>query len=102
MPSSPLEAALDRLLGHHVVDGEVLADIAQKIEEADRPQPVDVVAHQRGVGRPGGEVEKPLELPANPLRVVLDLLEGQQRSLLALSARIADETGAAADERDWR
>ena len=50
----------------------------------------------------GAEVEEPLELRANALRVGVDLLERQQRSLLALAARIADEPGAAADQSDRR
>ena len=58
----------------------MLADVAQEIEEADRPQPVDVVDHPRGVGA-GVEVEKPLELRANALRVGFDLFEGQQMPL---------------------
>ena len=46
------------------------------------------------------EVEEALELPADTLGVLGGLLERQQVALLALAARIADEPGAAADQRD--
>ena len=74
------ETPLHRFLRHHVVHGEVLADVAEEIEEADRAQPVDVVGHARGVAR-RLEVEKAFELRADALRVGFDLLERQQVAL---------------------
>ena len=71
-----LEAALHRFLRHHVVDGEVLADVAQEVEEADRPQPVDVVATSARRSTTPGEVEKALELAADALRRFLPPARG--------------------------
>ena len=39
----PLQPRLHRVLRHHVVDGEVLADIAQEVHHRNRRQPVGVV-----------------------------------------------------------
>ena len=66
------QAVLDRLPSQHGVDGDVLADIAQEVEESDVAGPVTVVdqhhvvAHHPGdlgldggdVGRQGGLVEE--------------------------------------------
>ena len=43
-----VETLLDRILGHHVVDRDQLADVADEVEEADPLHPVVVVDHQRG------------------------------------------------------
>ena len=56
-----LEPAAHRLLLQHVVDGEVLAGVAQERQQVDRRQPVGVVDDARGIAR-GVEIEKPLEL----------------------------------------
>ncbi len=101
MPSSPPNRRLTDSFAIMCVDGEVLADVAKEIEEADRPQPVDVVDHSCGVGS-GAEIEKAFELPPDALRIGLDLLERQQISLGTLAARITDEAGTAADQCDGR
>ncbi len=49
-----------------------------------------------------GEVQKRLHLFLDALDVGVDLLARLQRPLGALAARVADQTGAAADERDGR
>ena len=48
------------------------------------------------------EIEKARHLLADAFDVLLDLLGRQQLTLGRLAARIADETGAAADEADRR
>ena len=61
-----LEAGLDRLLGHHLVDGEVLADVAQVLEHRQRAEPVGVVEQQ---GPALGQVEEPPQLGPDALEV---------------------------------
>ena len=98
-----VEPRLDRLLLHHHVDGEVLADVAQEVDEGERHllvrQPVGVVAHQRPDFL-GVEVQEALHLIALPLEVLPDLLAGEQRALAALAAGIPDEAGAATHQHD--
>ena len=93
----PLEASAHRLLGHHHVDRDVLADIAQELHEAEVAQPVGVV-QQKGAVR--AEVEEPLELTPNCLGVGRDLLLGEQRSLDVLAAGVADQRRPAAHHDD--
>jgi hypothetical protein len=92
------EARPDRVLRHHVVDGEVLADVAQELEVADPLEPVVVVHHAR---RAGGvaEVEEARELAPDRVDVALERLPIEQLPLLALPGRIADHPRGAADER---
>ena len=46
------EPRLDRILGEHVRHGEVLADVAQEVEQLPNfGQPLAVVDHLRLVGR---------------------------------------------------
>jgi hypothetical protein len=53
----------DRVLGEHVRDREVLADVPQPVDQPDLAEPVEVVHHQRAaVAGRRGEVEEALEL----------------------------------------
>ena len=45
-----VEALLHAVLGHHVVDGDVLAHLACEVEEGEVLHPVVVVHHLGGVG----------------------------------------------------
>ena len=90
-----LEAGAHRFLGHHLVDGEVLADVAEELEGRDRPEPVGVVEEERPV-----HVEELPELRTDALQVALDGLEGEELALVLLAARVADHAGAAPGERD--
>ena len=87
-----------RLLLQHVIDGEMLSDVAQEIHEMQRVQPHRVVAHARRV-RPL-EREESLELAADPVRVRGDLLRREQLSFCRFAARITDHPRPAPDERD--
>ena len=89
------EAGLDRLLAHHLVDGEVLADVAQELEGREIGQPVGVVEQEGPV-----EIEELAQLGADVLEVRLDGLEGEELALVLLAARVADHAGAAAGEGD--
>ena len=68
-----LHPAPHRLLLQHVAEGEVLAGVAQEIDQAEVPEPVGVVAQPGGVGALEGE--KPRELPPIAWRVAVDLVE---------------------------
>ena len=95
----PFQAALDRVLGEHHVDGEVLADVAEELQVAEAAHPV-VVVHQQGRMGAAVEVEKPLKLPLDRRHVRLEDLQGKQLALLALTARVADHPGRPAHQGD--
>jgi hypothetical protein len=88
-PSSPL---------HHLVDREVLADVAQEVDQAELPQPVEVVDDPHGRAFAGLEESRQLrrELP----RVRAHLLGVEQLPLAGLAGRIADHPGGAPHQRD--
>src|SRR5205814_1929371 len=77
----------------------MLADVAEKRDQLQRTEPVGVVDDARRVAR-RVEIEEPLELRADAFQVGVNLFDGEQRPFLRLSAGIADQSGAAADERD--
>ena len=56
--SLSIEALLYRLLGHHVVDGDVLADFAGEVEEGEVLHPVVVVDELGLVGGVAFKVEE--------------------------------------------
>ena len=91
------ETALDGLLGHHLVDGEVLAHIAQVLERREPAQPVGIVEEQCAVVV---EVEELGQLGTNPLQVALNALEVEQLALVLLAARVADHARAPSGKRD--
>jgi len=68
-----LQPRLDRVLSRHVVDGEVLADVAQELDQVELAQPVGVVEQQRRVGHAlkGQEMGK---LGLDPFQVASKLL----------------------------
>ena len=72
MPSA-LDAPIHRLLLEHVVDGEMLAGVAQKRHEIDGSEPIGVVDDPRGIGR-RAEIEEPLELNLDAGDVCVDLI----------------------------
>jgi hypothetical protein len=95
------ETTAHRFFLQHVVDGEMLAGVAEKRDEIDRRQPVGVVDDARGV-LAWRKIQKPLELHAHGRDIRVDLLGREQHALLRLAARIADHARAAADNRDRR
>ena len=96
-----LGAALDRLLCQHRVHGEMLPDVTHEFDRTELGEPVRVVHEPRRIGC-DVEVEKPRQLRPDAFDVLLDAIERQQLPLRGLATRIADETGAAAHERDRR
>ena len=92
-----VDAVAHRVLGDHVVDGEMLAGIAQEIDQRQRHQPVGVVHHPGRVAF-DFEIEEVGQLFLDRLDVGLDLLARQQLALVGLSARVADHAGPAASQ----
>ena len=93
------ETGLDRLLRHHLVDRDVLADVAEEVEHAGAGGPVGVV-DQRRLIRTWLEVEDPLQLELDARHVVSELVTAEQVALLGLAARIADHARRPAGERE--
>ena len=73
-------AGTHAFLGHHHVDREMLADIAQKIEERHRRGPRGVIDETGGVGG-NGEIEQLRELHLNARDVGTQHLGGEQGAL---------------------
>ena len=94
---APLEPGLHRLLRHHLVHGEVLADVAQEVEDPQFPQPLTVVDQE---APSAGEVDEALELAAHGPEVRLQLLAREERALRRLAPGVADHARAAAGEHD--
>ena len=101
MPSSPLEAPLHRFLRHHVVHGEVLADVAQELEQADRPSQsaLFIIRAALGVASKSRKRSSCARMPR--AFASISSIDSSVRSWL-LPLGIADHPGAAADEGDRR
>jgi hypothetical protein len=99
MPVLAFEARAHRVLGHHVIDRQVLADVAQELEEADAACPVGVV-DDHGASGAAPEVQETRELRPDTGEVLRDLVVAEQVALDALARRIADHARGAADEDD--
>ena len=97
MPSAG-EPPLDRLAREHDVDREVLADVAQELQDRLRAGPVEVV-RDHGAGRRAVELDEPLQLAADALHPVGDRVRALQGALPHV-ARVADLPGRAAGEDD--
>ena len=93
-----VEALLDRILGHHVVDGDALADVADEVQEGEVLHPVVVVDHACGVGGVRVEVEQLGQLPLDGLLVVAQRLLVEQVALLRLARGVANHARGAAHE----
>lgn len=65
-----VEAFLHGVFGHHVVDGDALADVADEIEEREFLHPVVVVDQRGGVRGVGVEVEQFGQLAFDRLLIV--------------------------------
>ena len=70
-----IQTALDRILGHHLIDGEMLAHVAQKVGQRHGGEPFGVVEEQ-GLGLSGArrEVEETAQLLANSFDIGVELL----------------------------
>ena len=95
-----VEAALDAVLRHHVIDGDALADFACEVEEGEVLHPVVVVDELSAVGCVALEVEEVCQLLLDALHVVAQRFFVQQVALLTLSAGVANHAGSSAHEGD--
>ncbi len=93
-----LEPASDGVAREHDVDGEVLADIAEEVDDAEGGGPVGVV-HDDRAGRGIVEVDEPLELPTDAFGPLGDRVRRVHGPLPHL-ARVADHAGGAAGQHD--
>ncbi len=80
-----VQALLHALLRHHIVDGDVLAYGARKVEEGEILHPVVVVYHLGGVGALSVKVEELSHLLFDALLVMIQRLGVEQVTFLALA-----------------
>ncbi len=94
-----LHALLYAILSHHVVDSDMLTDIADEIEEEVVFHPVIVVAY---LGSVDGvvKIEEAFELMLDTLHVVLNFLDGEEFAFLGLEGGVADHARGAADDSE--
>ena len=95
-----VEPFFHRILGHHVVHRDVLADVAYKAQETEFLHPVVIVHHFGGIF-PAVEHQQFFQLLLNAVLVMTDRLLAQQVSFLRFSGGVADHAGGAADEGQW-
>ena len=95
-----VKAFLYAFLGHHVVYGDVFADVARKVEELEVFHPV-VVVHEFGAVRGVAfKVEEMCELFFYAAYVVCKRFLVEQVAFLAFSRGVAYHAGGPADERN--
>ena len=94
------EALLDRVLGHHVVHGDVLANVANEVQEREVLHPVVVVHEDSVVGRIAVKVEELGELLAYALLVVAQGGLVDEFALLRLHRGVANHARGAAHQSD--
>ena len=91
---------LHGVLGHHVVDGQILAHVADKVEECVVLHPVVVVHEDGGVGGVAVEVEEAGQLTLDGLLVMAQCSHVEELALLALHRGVANHAGGASHQRD--
>ena len=91
----PLEAGPDRILGHHLIDREVLPDVAQELDGRDGAQPGAVV-EEEGVG----EVEELAQLGSDAVEVGVEHLPGQHGAFVGPATRVPDQPGGPSGQGD--
>ena len=93
-----VQTLLHAVLGHHVVDGDVLAYVACEGKEGEVLHPVVVVDQFGTVGGIAIEVEEACQLCFDTCHVVCQRSFVEQVALLALAGWIADHAGGTSDE----
>jgi hypothetical protein len=94
-----VEPRLDRVAFEHPVDGEVLADVAEELEDGHRLSPFQVANDQRA-GLAVVKVEESGHLTADLLHPLGDHVAGVQHPLRRLAAGVADQPGRPAHQPD--
>jgi hypothetical protein len=91
------ESLFHAVLSHHVVHRQVLAGLAQELQETDVLEPVVVVDQFGRVGT-AAEVEKLFELLADAGLIAEQYVFGKELSFGRLARRVADHAGGAAHQ----
>ena len=91
------DAGAHRFLAEHGADRKVLADVTQEVEDGQSARPVQVVDE---LGAAGPEVEKALQLLGLPLDALGYQLGCGELALARPPARVTDQPGSAADQRE--
>ena len=92
-----LHALLEALGTEHIINREARADVADKLDVVEVHQPVGVIYHLRLALT---EFDEALHLLLEAVAVVLDGLDSHHRAHIGTAGRVADHSGAAADQRD--
>ena len=100
LASLSAESLLDRILGHHIIDGDELAYLAGEVEESPVLHPVVVVDQNGGVGSLALKVNEPGELGLDALLVVTEGILVEKIALLRLHRGVADHAGSSSDKGD--
>ncbi len=93
-----VETLLHRVLGHHVVDGDVLADFAGEVEECPAFHPVVVVDKLGCVGSIAVKVEKFRQLCLHPFDIVVEGIFGKEVALGRFARGVTNHAGGATDK----
>ena len=93
-----VQAAGYDIFSQHRVDIEVLAEVAQEIQQCQIFGPV-IVVDETDVSRTVGQ-EQFFHLSGQSICILNDLIHRLQNPFLALSAWVADRSGRAADQDD--
>ena len=94
----PFVARLEALRRKHLIDGEMHADLAQKVDVVEVQKPIGVVDHDRAVF--AFEVDELRHLFAETLAVIVHRFARHHKAHVRPSGRIADHARAAADQHD--
>ena len=93
-----VESALHRVLGHHVIDSDMLAHLAGEVKEGVVFHPVVVVDQLGSVRRIALKVEETTQLLFDALHIVAQRGLVQQVALLALARGVANHASGTADQ----
>ena len=96
-PTVSADPRFYRILREHRVDGKMLSDVAEEIEEAEWGGPICIINELGGVRR-RFEIEEPRELLLNTVHIVSELLAREQIALGGFPGGIADHTSCPASE----
>ena len=95
------DAGLDRIFGHHVIDGEMLAHVAQKFHHAELAEPGGVI-HNPGRVALDLKVQNAGKLLLDAFQVGLHFVQGEQVAFGGTAAWIANHARATTCQGDRR
>ena len=95
-----IETLLYRVLAHHIIYGNMLSYISDKLQEREVLHPIIIVHKQSGIRLAGIKIQKLCQLGLNSLLVMPQSLLIQEFALLTLHRRVANHTGCSAHKRN--